>query len=114
MLGALRGGQLLSRSAIRAASSIVCTSRTAPLVPRQKFIVRSAFRPSSAWTRQQAAAASEETPEDVVELTRFQDLADHGLVSPRVIDVLTQRMNIQTMTDVQRLTINETLDGADV
>ena len=52
--------------------------------------------------------------DNTTELTHFQQLADHGLVQPEVIDTLTQRMNIKVMTDVQRLTINETLDGTDV
>lgn len=63
---------------------------------------------------QEAAPRPEEIPEEVVELTRFQELADQGLISSNVIDTITQRMNIETMTDVQRLTINETLDGTDV
>jgi ATP-dependent RNA helicase MSS116 len=44
----------------------------------------------------------------------FQELADAGLVAPKVIDTIVKRMNITTMTDIQRLTINEGLDGTDI
>ena len=47
-------------------------------------------------------------------LTKFQELADHGLVSPKVISTVVDGMGIHTMTEVQRMTINECLDGADV
>ncbi|RMZ76432.1 hypothetical protein DV737_g4801, partial [Chaetothyriales sp. CBS 132003] len=47
------------------------------------------------------------------ELTRFSELADHGIIDSRVIDNIS-RMKIHTMTDVQRMTINECLDGSDV
>ncbi len=47
-------------------------------------------------------------------ITQFQELADYGLVSPKIINTIVNRMDIHTMTDVQRLTINECLDGADV
>jgi ATP-dependent RNA helicase MSS116, mitochondrial len=48
------------------------------------------------------------------ELTTFQELADNGIIHPHIIKTITQKMNIHTMTDVQRLTINECLDGSDV
>lgn len=48
------------------------------------------------------------------QLSKFQELADYGLVSPKVINTIVQEMGIHTMTDVQRMTINECLDGADV
>ena len=67
--------------------------------------------------RQQAAHATKDEIEPnglPEELTKFSELAEHGLISPKVIDTIVNRMNIHTMTDVQRLTINECLDGADV
>ena len=48
------------------------------------------------------------------QLSKFQELADHGIISAKVIDTIVRDMGIHTMTDVQRLTINECLDGADV
>lgn len=61
-------------------------------------------------------AAAQELQEDAgqQEYTQFEELAQHGLISPRVIETLTQRMNIHTMTDVQRMTLNHCLDGSDV
>lgn len=46
--------------------------------------------------------------------TRFQDLADKGLVDKTVIETITRRMGLSTMTQVQSLTINEALKGVDV
>lgn len=120
MLGAFRGARSLSRSAIRIASSTSSCSR--PCVPVRPYLssprcpLQTSIKTfhSSSLRLQEAAPQPEEIPEDVVELSRFQELADHGLVSPNVINTITQRMNIETMTDVQRLTINETLDGTDV
>lgn len=47
-------------------------------------------------------------------ILQFDDLRKKGLVSHRVTNVITQRMGISEMTDVQRLTINTTLNGVDV
>lgn len=57
---------------------------------------------------QEAADASEQP------ITQFQELADKGLVNERIIYSITQKMNLTTMTDVQRMTIPETLKGVDV
>ena len=66
---------------------------------------------------QQAAHAAREdgapgTPSP--QLTKFTELAEHGLVSPKIIDTIVNRMGIHTMTEVQRMTINEALDGSDI
>lgn len=47
------------------------------------------------------------------EFTKFADLADAGIVSPKIVDTIA-KMNIHTMTDVQRMTLNHCLDGSDV
>ncbi|KAI5291720.1 hypothetical protein KEM54_001252 [Ascosphaera aggregata] len=60
---------------------------------------------------------AEELKADVIEaneITKFQHLAEKNLVSPKVIDIITQDMGLENMTDVQRLTINATLLGNDV
>lgn len=46
--------------------------------------------------------------------TTFEDLAQSGLIDRKFIGRITKGMGITTMTDVQRLTINETLGGDDV
>lgn len=48
------------------------------------------------------------------QFTTFEDLAQSGLIDPKFIGRITKGMGISTMTDVQRLTINETLGGDDV
>ena len=47
-------------------------------------------------------------------VTKFADLSTRGLVSQTVVDTLTQNMKLETMTQVQSLTINETIKGTDV
>ncbi|KAK2735055.1 hypothetical protein FQN55_002300 [Onygenales sp. PD_40] len=58
------------------------------------------------------AVKTEEEPS--TEFTEFSQLAESGLVSDKVINVITGSMGIKTMTDVQRMTINATLKGSDV
>ena len=48
------------------------------------------------------------------EFTKFSELGDAGVVDMRVITTLVNKMGIHTMTEVQRMTINECLDGTDV
>lgn len=47
-------------------------------------------------------------------VTKFHQLADLNMVSPVIINTLTKGMGLETMTQVQSLTINETLKGIDV
>lgn len=62
----------------------------------------------------QAEAVASEEPATPQRLTEFADLASHGLVDKKIIDQITRFMKIKTMTDVQSMTINETLQGDDV
>ncbi|KAL5316919.1 hypothetical protein ACEPPN_015971 [Leptodophora sp. 'Broadleaf-Isolate-01'] len=50
-------------------------------------------------------------PRDV---TKFQELIDHEMVHPNVIETITKRMGHHTMTDVQSMTINQGLQGTDI
>lgn len=45
--------------------------------------------------------------------TKFQELADGGLVHKSVIREITERMGHHTMTPVQTLTVNQALKGVD-
>lgn len=45
--------------------------------------------------------------------TKFQELADNGLVNADVIREITHGMGHETMTTVQTMTINESLKGRD-
>ena len=47
-------------------------------------------------------------------ITRFADLSERGLVCDTVVNTLTKDMGLETMTQVQSMTINETLKGVDV
>ena len=47
-------------------------------------------------------------------VTKFHELAERQLVSPVLVETLTRDMKLETMTDVQSLTINQTLKGVDV
>jgi len=47
-------------------------------------------------------------------VTRFKELSERGMVCNTVVNILTQKMGLETMTQVQSLTINETLKGIDV
>ncbi|KAL9127059.1 MAG: hypothetical protein Q9217_003988 [Psora testacea] len=103
-----------------------------PILPR-------AFGTSWQWRRQAAAAAALEEEEaieddiaqqanaprphpesqinarvDIGPVTKFKELAEHGIVCQTVVDTLTRDMGLETMTQVQSLTINETLKGIDV
>lgn len=84
--------------------------RSAPAVAEaeldEDFIVGQVEKPLS---DSQSNAATEHGP-----VTKFQELADRGMVSPTVVKTLTQDMRLETMTQVQSLTINETLRGIDV
>ena len=109
-----------------------CISRNAHLNAARSFST------SIQWRRSAAAAAAyedeaieaeieqevnaEEPPSDakiklVVNhgpVTKFQGLADRGMVCDTVIRTLTRDMGLETMTPVQSMTISETLKGIDV
>lgn len=51
---------------------------------------------------------------EIEPLREFADLQKQGLVDPQIINTITQKMNITTMTDVQSMTLRETLKGTDV
>lgn len=47
-------------------------------------------------------------------VTRFKELGERGMVCPTIVKTLIEDMKLETMTQVQSLTINETLKGGDV
>lgn len=47
-------------------------------------------------------------------VTRFAELLERGMVCDSVVKTITQDMGLETMTQVQSMTINETLKGIDV
>lgn len=50
-------------------------------------------------------------PRDV---TKFQELIDHNMVHPNVIEQITKHMGHENMTEVQSMTINHGLQGIDM
>lgn len=77
-------------------------------------IAIAAFHQSAAWRNIAAAEAAEQGTEQREPITRFEDLAKEGLVHPNVINTITRKMGLETMTDVQTRTINEALSGVDM
>ncbi len=101
-----------------------------PLTPR-------AFGTSSPWRQSATASAeyeeavegeleqevnAEEPPSDTHidsairygPVTKFEDLASRGLVCQTVVETITKDMGLHTMTQVQSLTLNESLKGIDM
>lgn len=83
-------------------------------LPQQRQSLAASYRSFASFTssRQQAVARNE--PQETSEFTKFSELAEAGIIDRRVIDVLERKMDIHIMTDVQRMTINECLNGDDV
>ena len=47
-------------------------------------------------------------------VTKFQELSDRSMVCDTLVKTITRDMGLKTMTQVQSMTINETLKGIDV
>lgn len=59
-------------------------------------------------------ATSGGEPAQIRNITKFQELVDHEMVHPNVIERITKGMGHHTMTDVQSLTINQGLQSTDM
>lgn len=64
-------------------------------------------------TQQPSSYSQASEPVHQVPITRFKELEERKLVCPTVVRTLTRDMGLDTMTQVQSLTINETLKGVD-
>lgn len=122
MFGAMRRCPVnLPRSVTLLASSSnsirtpILQSRNALKVfsPRLTKPIVASYHQSTKW---QQVAAAQQVAEPVQEelITEFEDLARRKLVHPNIINVVTNQMKINTMTEVQSRTINEGLSGTDV
>lgn len=76
---------------------------------------------SSALMNQSVGYRTEEREEENLgfkhqprEVTKFQELMDHGMVHPNVVETITKGMGHHTMTEVQTMTINQGLLGTDM
>ncbi|KAB8299314.1 hypothetical protein EYC80_001389 [Monilinia laxa] len=47
-------------------------------------------------------------------INRFDELTKYGLVHPNVVNEITETMKLETMTEVQTMTINQALQGTDI
>lgn len=129
-----RQGRLASKALRLISSSPALSSlpRRTPLVSRYavpSLISKSKFSSTSYSRYNNAYAEADDAghvPADAADLgaedishtnrefTKFSELGEAGVIDPVVIDTLVNRMGIHTMTEVQRMTINECLDGTDV
>lgn len=124
MLSAVRQGQALGRvlrtCSARSVSSQITrrpakwqqlSSRLSPLATRTLHSSTPLSRPPA--TAAAEAGEQEQSARSDEPVTRFQELADRGLVSDKIIRNITEKMGLSTMTDVQSMTINATLKGDD-
>ncbi|OKL56007.1 hypothetical protein UA08_08675 [Talaromyces atroroseus] len=120
MLSAVRRGPALARALRVCAPRALQSTKTTPsLVANFKTTLPPAYSPASqvrlfqstvSPKQANAAAQSQETPKSI---DQFNELAVQGLVHPRIIHAITEKMGIHTMTDVQRLTIPHSIQGVD-
>ena len=47
-------------------------------------------------------------------VTKFKDLVERGMVCKTVVDTITKPMGLETMTEVQSMTIGQSLKGQDM
>ncbi|KAK8188209.1 putative DEAD box RNA helicase hela [Phyllosticta capitalensis] len=97
------------RVAARSTAFVNLTTRTStrPSLPHR------AFHSAPRLSQVQAAAAAQPNVQ-TQRITKFEDLATHGLVHPNIIRAVTEDMKLETMTEVQSATINQALRGDDV
>lgn len=72
------------------------------------------FHSSAKWQQVAQEVEAEQTIAEDGPATTFAELGSRGLVHPNIVNTITKKMNIETMTDVQQRTINEALSGVDV
>ncbi|EED22281.1 DEAD box RNA helicase HelA, putative [Talaromyces stipitatus ATCC 10500] len=123
MYNAVHRGPALARAFRTCAPRVLQSARVAsPLtanlqkaLPLTLSSLRQVRSFQSALLKQANAAAAETQPqESFSSISEFSQLSHHGHVHPRIIHSITERMNINTMTDVQKLTIAHSVTGADV
>lgn len=47
-------------------------------------------------------------------VTKFKELVERGMVCQTVVDTITKAMGLETMTEVQSMTISQSLNGKDM
>jgi len=124
MLGAYRRGPASISRVFRAAASTYRIPSTRPST--LSLSIQNTARPAlearwlhvSSQLRNQAAARAYDNgdayEQENKEITKFQQLIDHNLVHPNVVDTITKVLGYENMTDVQTMTINQGLQGDDM
>lgn len=132
MYGIARSGRFASR-ALRLLPSTFTPAPSASFLPRRlpSRIIVSSYSSSTVRSQQYGQYATQPEYSDVSnaeagdfgaedishvkrEFSKFADLGQAGIIDSRVINTIVTGMGIHTMTEVQRMTINECLDGTDV
>ncbi|KAF7931975.1 uncharacterized protein EAE97_008996 [Botrytis byssoidea] len=88
--------------------SLISQKTSLPVLESRWLHVSSASQLQSVAT-QEAAVVQENKV-----INRFDELTKYGLVHPNVVNEITQTMKLETMTEVQTLTINQALQGHDI
>lgn len=124
MYNAVRRGPALARAFRTCAPRVSQTSRVASTVttslrkplPSALFSLRQirSFQSSTLLKQANAAAVATQPQESFNSISEFSELGNQGYVHPRIIHSITQNMNINSMTDVQKQTISHSVTGADV
>lgn len=86
------------------------------ITPRPFVASRSLHQTTRRFQDAAAAAQGEEIePRDAdAPITRFEELGTKGIIHPNIVDTITKRMGMETMTEVQSATINQALKGNDI
>ena len=124
MFGAIRRTPAIGRlsrlpsstASARSISTLRIRPFTSPTALRALSIPSRALH-QSRLVRQNASGAQAAVEDDIPAerpSTKFQELGDNGLVDKHIISAITQGMNITTMTEVQAMTIPESLKGVDM
>ena len=121
MFGSIRQGHILARSLQRVAlrSPLASAAVTQPLrtIPKTPLLSRRTIHATTSLKDVSRAAAAPSFAEDAVEqrpLQKFSDLAEMGVVAPPIIKTITKDMGLDTMTEIQAATIQETVKGLDL
>ncbi|KAF7895779.1 uncharacterized protein EAF01_009741 [Botrytis porri] len=88
--------------------SLISQKTSLPVLESRWLHVSSASQLQSVAT-QEAAVVQENKV-----INRFDELTKYGLVHQNVVNEITQTMKLETMTEVQTLTINQALQGHDI
>jgi ATP-dependent RNA helicase MSS116 len=85
-----------------------------PALEARWLHVSSQFKNQAAAVRHSDEDRVGKAPPQFREINKFQQLIEHDMVHPNVVEEITRGMGHHTMTEVQTLTINQGLQGTDM